>query len=534
MVRATLATPGDSSARFEPGNGIDPTGDSRLDQGAGSSRERDGLHAALDRGSASAALAVLLGWAMQVAGAPSPFEPVAEAIMARTPPEFANHLLGWLGFLARPAALLGAVAVYLVIVSLASVAGCIPLRLHAGGRLLISALAGITFAGAAARWLGLPLIGEILVLLAILCACASERIGSSWRRSAPQAADLAPSRRRLIHGSLLTALLVLLSANAVFLSALYRAMGTTANTGRRLFGWSPPPPRVDGFDQLNLGAEVTSAAQFYVMGKNVDDPAPNSDSWRLTLRGHAGRLLRLDYNQLLALPRVDQYVTLRCISNDIGGHLMSTALFSGVTLAALLQRVGLAPDADTVVMRAVDGHEESLPLAVALRPDVIVAYAMNGMALSREHGFPARVVVPGLYGFRQVKWLSDLHFSRGPYLGHWEKLGWTTAATVHTVARIDLVRTAADGVEAAGFAFAGDRGISGVQVRVDGGPWAAATLNAPPLSSYTWLQWRALLPSRRGVLEARAIDGDGRVQEEQQHSLFPDGATGFHHVRFVF
>jgi DMSO/TMAO reductase YedYZ molybdopterin-dependent catalytic subunit len=506
---------------------------------------RQPLPVAVNSGLAGASIAILAGWLATLAGASSPFEPVAEAIMARTPPEFANHLLGWFGALARPAALLGAVAVYLALVAL----GALPLSLPARGglRRLASAAAAVVAAWCAAHWLGLPaggwfVVGSGLLIAWYLDARLVPRTPphSTGAGSNAQAGDTrgmqtrmpALGRRPFLGGSLATGVLVLTAANAVFLSALARAVTASRAAGARLFAWSPPAARVAGFDLAGLEPEVTPVSRFYRMSKNVDDPTAGALAWRLAVDGLVQQRLSLRYDQLLALPRTDAYATLRCISNDVGGHLMSTALFSGVRLGALLSLAAPGPPADTLVMQGIDGQMESVPLAVAGASEAMVAYAMNGQAIAGAHGFPARVLLPGLYGFKQVKWLTRLELARGPRPGHWEQLGWTADARVNTVARTDLVRQTPDGAEAAGIAYAGDRGIRAVEVRVDGGPWLPATLNAPPLSALTWVQWRAVLPARSGLLESRAIDGNGVAQDETSRSLYPDGAAGLDRLRF--
>jgi DMSO/TMAO reductase YedYZ molybdopterin-dependent catalytic subunit len=182
-------------------------------------------------------------------------------------------------------------------------------------------------------------------------------------------------------------------------------------------------------------------------------------------------------------------------------------------------------------MRAPDGHADSIPLALVRQPDVMLAYAMDGAYLEPAHGYPARMLVPGSYGFKSIKWVEHIELVAGSFAGTWQERGWTASALVHTMARIDVARRAPGGVLAAGVAFAGTRGIRAVQARANGGAWHTAVLHAPPLSSLTWVQWRCLVPAQgRVTLEARAIDGAGMVQDGRASDIYPAGATGYHRV----
>ena len=300
--------------------------------------------------------------------------------------------------------------------------------------------------------------------------------------------------------------------------------------------FAPPAvaPRAAGFPVPGQPPEVTPTESFYVVSKNVEDPAPMLDVWRLKVAGRVDRELALDLGALTGQERVDQYTTLRCVSNPVGWPLMSNGLWSGVPLVALLEQAGLRADARWVVARGADGHHEDLPLAVALAPDTLVAYALNGSLLERRHGYPARLVVPGHYGFKNVKWLESVEVVADDQPGLWPSRGWTHEGIMVTAARIDLVRREGGTLLVAGVALAGTRGISRVDVRtVDAGPgeWRPAELNQPPLGRATWVQWRAEIPAPPGGrVEARAVDGEGNPQDERQSGPYPDGASGLQSV----
>ncbi len=310
----------------------------------------------------------------------------------------------------------------------------------------------------------------------------------------------------------------------------------TRVAGRPLFDWKTPPPRKPGFDLPGLTPEVTPVGAFYQMDEDLQRPDLDVDTWTLTIEGLVQRPQQLRFADLLRLPRRDQWVTQRCISNTVDGHWMSTALFSGVPLTALLARAGLKPGATAVLFRAPDGHEEAIPLSVALDGRVMLAYAMDGRLLEQVHGFPARALIPGYYGFKSVKWVETMRVTTNPRQGFWEDEGWSPLPEVQTVARIDVARRGPAGLLVAGVAFAGSRGIRAVQVRVDGGPWHDAVLHTPTLSGLTWAQWRLILPPRalppRGNLtvQARGIDGHGHIQTAQRRFQQPSGATGYHTV----
>jgi len=283
--------------------------------------------------------------------------------------------------------------------------------------------------------------------------------------------------------------------------------------------------------------EVTSAANFYYVSKNfINDPQLNAATWQLRIGGTVDHPYTLSYAELQALPVTERYHTLECISNEIGGDLMSNALFRGTKLADILNRAGIQQGATNLIFKAADGYSDSLHLAQALDPRALVVYHINGEPLPQPHGFPARLLVPNLYGMKNGKWLTDLDLGSGTYTGYWEERGWTREAVVKMMSRID---TPHDGqglspraTSIAGVAFAGERGISEVQVSVDAGQtWQTANLRRP-LGALTWTLWE--LPwtptTGRYVITCRAVDLDGNVQQPDQAPTLPDGASGYHVV----
>jgi DMSO/TMAO reductase YedYZ molybdopterin-dependent catalytic subunit len=302
---------------------------------------------------------------------------------------------------------------------------------------------------------------------------------------------------------------------------------------------SPPPVPTYGAWTPVAGesAEITPTSRFYYVSKNlVSDPSIDAAGWRLALGGMVEQPATLTYDQLRALPSVDQYQTLECISNEVGGNLISNARWTGVRLTDLLQQAGIQVGASELVFRCADGYSDRLHLAQALGPRAMVAYLIDGQPLPQPHGFPARLLVPGLYGMKNGKWLTELAVDAGDYTGYWEQQGWSREAVVKTMARIDVPTDgdllAPRPTVIAGVAFAGDRGIAQVDVSVDGGrTWSASNLKRP-LAQQSWVLWELPWQATAGthVLVARAVDGEGFVQAAVQTPPLPDGATGYHAI----
>jgi Oxidoreductase molybdopterin binding domain len=250
------------------------------------------------------------------------------------------------------------------------------------------------------------------------------------------------------------------------------------------------------------------------------------------------RPLELSYDDLLALPLVESDVTIACVSNEVGGGLVGNARWTGVRLADVLERAGVRPEATQIVGRSVDGFTAGFPTGVALDGrDALVAVGMNGQTLPIEHGFPARLIVPGLYGYvSATKWLSAIELTTWEaFDGYWVPRGWSKEGPVKTQSRIDVPRAdrpvSAGPTVVAGVAWAPTRGVERIEVSVDDGPWLETEL-AEALANTSWRQWRLPwdAPSGSHTLRVRATDGTGRTQTEQPLPPAPDGASGWHTV----
>ncbi len=293
------------------------------------------------------------------------------------------------------------------------------------------------------------------------------------------------------------------------------------------------------FDQVKgISPEVTPNGQFYKISKNLFDPTVDRKRFRLKIGGLVERPLELTLEEIRRMPAVEQYVTLECISNEVGGDLMGNALWKGVPFKHILELAGVKPQARRVVFRSYDRYSSSVPIARALQQHLMLAYLMNGEDLPDDHGGPLRVILPGHYGMKSPKWLTEIEFVDAPHRGYWESRGWSDEAVIKTTSRIDTPRSGqvlrGGEILAGGVALAGDRGIKRVEVSADGGrTWQEALLKAP-LSPYTWVLWAARLrvpKEGRSLVQVRATDQKGVLQEEREAPPLPDGATGYHTIQ---
>jgi DMSO/TMAO reductase YedYZ molybdopterin-dependent catalytic subunit len=282
---------------------------------------------------------------------------------------------------------------------------------------------------------------------------------------------------------------------------------------------------------------VTSTERFYVISKNLVDPNVSANGWTLEIKGLVDHSGKFSYADITSMPSTDVFATLECVSNTVGGDLMSNTRWTGVPMADLLTHAGVRNDAKWVNFGASDGYVEGLPIEAARRPGTLLAYKMDGKALPSKHGFPIRVLAPGNYGMKNPKWLTSIELSAQPPDGYWEKQGWNVENGIKTTARFDTrPRQATTGrsLGIGGVALAGDRGVSKVEVSFDGGQtWQAASLSQPA-SKATWVLWSSSWTPQlagRAVLAVRAVDGNGQLQAPSRHEPYPSGATGYDEIQ---
>jgi len=291
------------------------------------------------------------------------------------------------------------------------------------------------------------------------------------------------------------------------------------------------PDAVDG-----LSRYVTPTDDFYRIDTAFQAPYVDVESWTLTIGGLVDRELTFTYDQLIERNLVEVPITLMCVSNEVGGDLIGNARWLGVPLRELLDEAGVQPGASQVIGESVDGFTAGFPVEVAMDGrDALVAVGMNGRQLPREHGYPVRLVVPGIYGYvSATKWLSEIRLTTWDEEGYWIPRGWSRLAPIKTGSRIDVPRgrgLAAGPQPIAGVAWAQHRGIEAVEVRIDGGSWERAELG-PAASADTWVQWWYRWDATVGdhELSVRAIDAAGNVQTAKRARPDPDGATGHHTI----
>ncbi len=500
-------------------------------------------------GLATAALAALV-----LPGGQSPLVSVADQVVSLAPSTPREATIALLGTADKPFIL---AAVAAVTVALAALLGLLSRRdrrpLAAGGAILLAVGVAATAASAPSA-VAAGLVGMVLSALA-----AAWSVG---RLTRPPAAGLRPAGRAIPAGrppaswaeremsrrqfTLLAAGMAVLAVAGQGLASLVGSVPSSAverfRAATRLTRAAhplPPPPAADSFRIAGLTPLVTPNAGFYRVDTAFVPPSVDPVSWRLSLDGMVDRPLTFRYEDLMAMPQEEAYITLCCVSDPVGGSLIGNALWQGVRLARLLALAGVRHGADQLVGRSVDGFTAGFPTALALDGRAaLVALGMNGEPLPIVHGFPARLIVPGLYGYVcATKWLTEIRLTTlSSFTAYWEQRGWGPPAPVATESRIDVPRDGAalspGEVTVAGVAWAQHRGIRGVQVRVDGGPWRAAEL-AGELSIDTWRQWRYRWTATRGrhTLAVRATDAGGRVQTARTVPPFPDGATGYPSVR---
>jgi DMSO/TMAO reductase YedYZ molybdopterin-dependent catalytic subunit len=312
-------------------------------------------------------------------------------------------------------------------------------------------------------------------------------------------------------------------------------------------------PRPVGFEDPSLTAllasEITPTDLFYRVDINPVPPTVDVNSWRLVVKGLVNNPLTITYEQLKAIPSVPQIATLECISNKIANDFIGTAIWNGIKLKGLLDEAGVKPSAKYIVFRCADGYDVGIPLERGFQEGSILAHGMNGETLNAKHGFPVRAIIPGLYGMMNPKWITEIELIDRVYEGYWQKKGWANNARYNTHSYIVIPGNApirgifrnlgsintivGEQIPIAGVAFAGDRGISRIQVSSNGGvTWKDAKIKNP-LSPYSWVIWTTELDitnKRNYKIVVRATDNTGKIQTGEVREPFPSGATGYHMV----
>jgi DMSO/TMAO reductase YedYZ molybdopterin-dependent catalytic subunit len=287
-----------------------------------------------------------------------------------------------------------------------------------------------------------------------------------------------------------------------------------------------------------LSSFRTPNSTFYRVDTALLVPNIEAKDWHLRIHGMVDREITMNMEQLLARPLIERDITLACVSNEIGGHYIGNARWIGAPLKPILEEAGVQKGADQLVSRSADGFTAGTPTAIVMDGrDAMLAVAMNGETLPLKHGFPVRMIVPGLYGYvSATKWLVDMELTTfDKFDAYWISRGWARKAPIKTMSRIDTPRSSADVsagvVPIAGIAWAQHKGIAKVEVRIDEGPWQHAELGAEDTID-TWRQWVYRWEAKPGsyTIAVRATDKTGYTQTAQERPPIPDGATGWHTV----
>jgi DMSO/TMAO reductase YedYZ molybdopterin-dependent catalytic subunit len=425
------------------------------------------------------------------------------------------------------------IGVAVVILGCVVVAGLVSRRKAWPGQAVAGGLGAIGFVAVLTR----PDLGQ----LAVLAPAASLLVGVAgfaWlHRQAVDTADwTAEDRRRFLRVS--TGVVV--GAGVFGLGGELLANRVDVEKSRRSVGRlrvAEPAPRLPaGAEFPGTSSFITSNADFYRIDTALTVPRMTAENWHLTVHGMVDRELELYYDDIRDRPLVERPITMACVSNDVGGSLVSTANFIGVPLRDILNEAGVRKGADQLLSTSVDGFTAGSPIDTVLDPDrgALLAIGMNGEPLPQEHGFPARLVVPGLYGYvSATKWVVDLEVTTfAAAQAYWVPRGWSQQGPIKTECRIDVPTNGkllqAGKLQVAGVAWAQHKGIDAVEVRVSGGLWHEATLAAVP-GIDTWRQWVWDWDATPGtyLIEARATDKTGYTQTSAVADVAPNGAAGY-------
>ncbi len=510
-----------------------------------------------------------------IRGSVSPVVPVGQEIIDSVPPAVKDWAIDWFGTADKAVLILGTLLSLAVI---GSIVGNLAVKGNRASAYAVTGVVGligvfaVTMRPAPDLGKMLPPIVGTAASIAVIWWLSPRDIGQQPVDEAPGERPLhTVPRRNFLQGASTVGLL------AVMVGGLGRVLRSRFEVDDERAALqlpeptdtvaSPPQPvdnEVDGavdvtdfgIDVTDFGIDVTDFGidgvesfvvpndNFYRIDTALVVPQVPKDSWRLRIHGMVDNELELTFADLLERAQIERYITLSCVSNEVGGGLVGNALFQGVRMQDVLDEAGVQPGATQVVSRSIDGWTCGSPTSAIMDGrDAMLAVAMNGEPLPAEHGYPVRLVVPGLYGYvSATKWVTEIELTRWEdFDGYWVPRGWSKEGPVKTMARIDRPGSGRsyspngdEVIDIAGLAWAVHRGISRVEVSIDDGEWRECELAGVP-SDDTWRQWRyrwADFTSGEHTVRARAYDGEGVPQPEEPKSVAPDGAQGYHRVRF--
>lgn len=471
----------------------------------------------------------------------SPLTAMGSAFIDMTPPWLKDTVIAWFGTNDK-------LVLYLSLGVVAAVVAVFVGILARSSQ--ASAIACIVALGIAMGWAVLSraesgpadvvpvVVGTVLSLLVLKWLVRKATV-------ATEAAADDPTRRAFLRGSLLMVVAAGVAAGAgQALSATRNATKALRQALQLPAAKSPVKPLDPGtqVDVAGLEPFITPNEDFYRIDTALSVPRVDPAQWSLRVHGMVEHEFTMNFDELLAADLVESYLTLTCVSNPVGGPLVGTAKWLGYPLALLLERAGPTAGADMVFSTSSDGFTASTPLEVLTDGRMaLLAVGMNGEPLPLQHGFPVRMVVPGLYGYvSATKWVVDIEVTRfADNVAYWSTRGWSDDGPIKLASRVDVPReqakVPAGEVVMGGTAWAQTRGISKVQVQIDDGEWVDAELGAEA-SVDTWRQWRYLwegAPGGNHSVTVRAVDGNGEVQTAEHAPPAPDGSSGWHRVDFT-
>lgn len=487
------------------------------------------------------ALAVSELAAGAIATVPSLVESVAGVFIDNVPPAVKDFAISTFGTNDKPALVVGITVIALLL------GGVVGVLARTRNWLAVLVFAGFGVGGAAAAisldesTTGSVIGGGIAVLAGLLTL--TFLYGRLEKDAAAAGTDEGISRRNFIVGA---GAVVGVAALSVGLGRVLLDKAKRMVAGREdvvlpsAIETVAPPAEGTSFAVPELSELITPNDEFYKIDTSLSTPRVDLSTWSLKIHGMVDRPYEVTFDELLEMDMVERYVTLSCVSNEVGGRLVGNAKWLGVPLNQILDRARVQSGAEQIVGRSVDKFTVGFPTEVAFDGrDALVAVGMNGEPLPFDHGFPARLVVAGLYGYvSATKWLSDIELTTWDgFDAYWVPRGWSKEGPIKTQSRIDTPRQRSvispEPRNIAGVAWAPNRGISRVEVQIDDGDWVEAEL-AESLDDDSWRQW--MLPWTPEVgehaIKVRATDGTAETQTSELARPAPDGATGWHTVFF--
>jgi DMSO/TMAO reductase YedYZ molybdopterin-dependent catalytic subunit len=491
----------------------------------------DGLVAGLLTVGIGTLLGALLTGIGTSTGQPGPVAAVSGAFIDRTPPWLKDFAVSTFGTNDKRALLVGVV----VVLALVCAALGVLARRHLTAALVAFAVLGAVGVAAVLSRPGAGALDALPTLLGTLVGLWFLRRSVAVRASGAGAAS-GPSRRWVLGGAV--------GAAAAWVGGVLGGSSSAATASREAVASTPvgaasvPVPAGADLRIPGLTPFIVPNEDFYRIDTAIVVPRVNTDDWSLKVTGMVEREVEIDWKTLQSKPMQEALITLTCVSNEVGGNLVGNALWTGWPVRELLKMAGPKPGADMVLQTSVDGFTVSTPLA-ALTDDrnALLATRMNGEPLPFEHGFPVRVVVPGLYGYvSATKWVTELKVTTyAQDVAYWTPRGWSAMGPIKTASRIDVPQAGAvvkaGTVAVAGVAWHQHTGISKVEVQVDQQPWTEARL-AADASIDAWRQWVYEWDATPGShdIRVRAYDDTGAVQSPYEAPPAPDGSTGIHVV----